>query len=151
MSSTSGNNLKCYWKQLQGYYSNVAISLDLNVPLNHYARCYFPGFVSVSSPIIATAKLINKGINQATYPTDSSNYAGSFISISNPLGFIAPGVLNTPSLVTEAPQIYSGATPVKIKTSYSTYGGYTLDVNYGATLNSPIFYLNFQKGGPIPS
>ncbi len=64
--ATSTNTLDCTLKLPQGNYINTAISININVPINNNVKCYFPGFnINVATTISVTAKLTNKGINQA--------------------------------------------------------------------------------------
>jgi len=98
-----------------------------------------------------TAKLTNKGVNQANYPTSTSSYGSPYKTTSSVFTFYAGSIPNSLTL-DETPKIYDGTTPVKITTSYSTLGTYTLTVDMMSPniLTTPTFYVNFQKGGPVP-
>jgi hypothetical protein len=42
--STLKSDLNCYLKFPQGNNIHTSISVDLKVPVNNYAKCFFPGF-----------------------------------------------------------------------------------------------------------
>lgn len=94
------NTLECMLRLLpQGGYSDPAISVNLNVPLDHYVKCYFPGF-KVTAPIslVVTAKLANKGINQANQPRFSNRRGTTFRKSSLPFDFNTGTISNVPSV-----------------------------------------------------
>jgi hypothetical protein len=82
--ATTYTSLKCYLKLPQGSYSNTAISVNLNIPVNNYVKCYFPGFQAPAPMFLkVTAKITNIGVNQATYPTAGTSYGSIYSTPSN--------------------------------------------------------------------
>lgn len=92
------NNLECYLKFPQGSNIYTAINVNLNVPVNNYAKCYFPGFISSAASLAVTAKLANKGVHQANYPTQSNNYGSAYQTLSSTLTFISGSIANSLSV-----------------------------------------------------
>jgi hypothetical protein len=135
-------------------YAHTAISVNLLAPAGSYIKCYFPGFMPTSViNLKVTAKIVNKGINQATHPLAGSTYGSIYRTTSPAKSFVArPGSVNS-FTITENPDLYNGMTPFTIMTAYNTFPGasYNLGFNFnGPVLAYPTFYVNFQKGGPVP-
>lgn len=96
--ATLFNNLECYLKFPQGNNIYTSISVDLNVPVNNYAKCYFPGFKTGVISLQVTAKLTNKGVNQANYPTSSNSYGSPYKTTSSLFTFNAGSIPNSLTL-----------------------------------------------------
>lgn len=96
--STLLNNLKCHLKLPQGNNIYTSISLNLNVPVNNYVKCYFPGFKIGVFNLKVAAKLINKGVNQANYPTLPNNYGGVYKTSSAVFSFVSGSITNSLTL-----------------------------------------------------
>jgi hypothetical protein len=102
-----------------------------------------------------TAKIVNKGINQAVHPLTGQTYGSIYRTTSAANPFTARPGTSPYSTVTisETPDLYNGATPFTIMTAYNTFpdASYTLGFDFGGpVLAYPTFYVNFQKGGPMP-
>jgi hypothetical protein len=107
-----------------------------------------------------TAKLVNVGTNSANYPNNPSSY-DSLYSTSTVTGvhFVSAGIPNAFTAI-EDPVLFhdysnvSGWSTYTIGTGFNMFNvsnGYTLNVTFPTLLNQPIFYVNFQKGGPTPN
>lgn len=107
------NNLKCHLKLPKVPNSFTSISLNLKVPVNNYAKCYFPGFKISVFNLQVTAKLINKGINLVNYPTNPNNYGSVYKTTSASYNFVAGSIPNS-AVIDENPKIYDGTNSVTI-------------------------------------
>ncbi len=58
--TTTYTDRECYLKLIQGTYTTTAISVNLDIPIYNYAKCYFPGFVLINPhKLIFTAKYVD--------------------------------------------------------------------------------------------
>jgi hypothetical protein len=104
--STTYTNLECLMRYLPvpNVYANTAISINIDAPMGSYIKCYFPGFM-VTAPISlsVTAKIVNKGINQAMHldPNTPGTYGSLYRTTSAATLFSArPGTdpLSNPTI-----------------------------------------------------
>ena len=154
-------NLECLMRYLPvpTIYAHTAISVNLVAPAGSYIKCYFPGFKPIAAiNLKVTAKIVNKGINQAVHPLTGQTYGSIYRTTSATKSFTArPGTSPYSSvIITETPDLYNVPAPAPtftILTAYNTFpaASYTLGFDFGgAVLAYPTFYINFQKGGPFP-
>jgi hypothetical protein len=92
--ATTYTDLECLMRYLPvpTVYANTAISIDINAPQGSYIKCYFPGFMVASTiSLRVTAKIVNKGINQAIHldPTTPGTYGSLYRTTSPIKGFSA--------------------------------------------------------------
>lgn len=139
---------ECYLRFPQLTFTNIAITVDIDVGVNQNVECYFPGWqANAAITYTATAKLINEGSSFPPFVGNNAVYGGFYwIPSTNSLSFVnvaAPLGLS----VSENPAIYSVQNFVNKRwTSAYTM---TLTLSSGSIVD-PIVYIDFQKGGFIP-
>lgn len=137
----------CYFRDVGLSSLYTAITIDIQLAYWMSATCYFPEWKITAGTLSVTAKLTNDYGGFPSSYTTYTTYGSYYQTISNSILFSNAATLTTATITeSSTPTIYSPTSQVN-----TFQNDYTLTISLPQSTAQAIVYVDFQKGGIIPS